>query len=351
MRNFAVKALNELERFFYLLMLGVVLLSACKDRIISPENDQAKRWYGQVISDVFYEVLKPDGTVWTWGNNLTGGLGDGTNKSRETPCQVLRINHIISIDQSFGAAVALDKNGNVWFWGNSMIYLGPADVDTNVTFPITIAHLDGAKSITLDGVHLFLLKNDGSIWYIRLDWYTPTVVEGPRRIEGISTAVSIYKNLALTMDGKIYHMASLECLQDSLRDVIAISGVPERHVIALKRDGTVWGWGENNLGQLGNGTFVDSEAPTQVKNLTDIVEISANYDFNLALKKDRTVWFWGFAGRQGDTLIGLNTPVQIQGLENAVLIYAAANCLTMKDDGTYWTFYYDKRIPTQVPFN
>ncbi len=332
-------------------MTLTLVLPSCKDSGTGPGDDQVKEWYGQLSSEVVYEVLKPDGKVWAWGNNSAGTLGDGTSHSSDVPGKVLHLDNVISIDQSFGAAVAVDKNGDVWFWGNSMIYLGLPGVDTNVAVPMKIAHVDGIRSITIYALHIYLLKNDGTVWYIRLDWYTPTVVDGPRKIEGISNAVSVQKDLALTADGRIYDMFSLQSLQDSLRDVIAVSGMPERHVIALKKDGTVWGWGANDLGQLGNGTFKGSDVPTKVKNLTDVIAISASADFNLAVMQDGTIWFWGFAGRQGDTLIGLNTPVQIHGLGNVVLIYAGANCLAMKEDGTYWTFSVDDRIPKQVQLN
>ncbi len=323
----------------------------CKDSGMGPENDRSEPWYGQVVSEFVNAVLRPDGTVWTWGYNFAGTLGNPKYDSTDHPVEVLKARNVIAIDLSWGAAVAVDKDGNVWFWGNSEIYLGPPNVDTNVTIPIKIAHLEGVKSITINAVHIFLLKKDGTVWYMKLDWYTPAVVEGPRKIEGISSAVSVQKSLALTNDGEIYDTFSYERLQDSLRDIIAVSGTHDRHIIALKRDGTVWGWGANELGQLGNGTFVDSDTPTQVRNLIDVVAISANYDYNLALKKDGTVWFWGFAGRQGDTLIGINTPVQVQELRNVVLIYADTNCLVMEDDGTYWSFSANDRVPKQVHFN
>ncbi len=336
---------------FFCCVFFIFFQISCEDNGVSPRDVSDEKWYGQVVSEFVYEVLKPDGSVWTWGVNYAGTLGNGTSENRNTPGRVLYLNNIVSIDQSWGAAVAVDKNGNIWFWGNSMLYLGPPNIDTNVTAPIKIAHLDGIKSITITAVHIFLLKNDGTTWYIRLDWYTPKIVDGPRQIEGITNVISIQKELGLTVDGKIYDLFSREILLNTLRDIIAVSGSRNRHVIVLKKDGTVWGWGSNDLGQLGNETFLSSDIPTKVINCTDIVAISANYDYNLALKKDGTVWFWGFAGRKGDTLVVLNTPVKIEGLEDIVLIYAGPNCLVMKADRTYWTFSVDDRIPRQVQFN
>ncbi len=337
------------KQFVISIAIIFTLQFSCNDNITgSRDYDQ---WYGQVVSEFVKLLVRPDGTVWAWGVNFNGTLGDGTTESRDIPGKVLNLTDVISIDQSNGAAVAVDKSGNIWFWGNSMLYHGPPDVDTNATVPLKIARLKGIKSIALTAVHIFLLKNDGTVWYIRLDWYSPKIVDGPRKIEGITGVISVHKSLALTLSGKIYDLFSKEILQDNLKDITAISGSRNRHILVLKRDGTIWAWGRNDLGQLGNGTFEDSEEPTKVKNLNDVVAISANYSFNSALKKDGTVWFWGFAGREGDTLIGVNIPVKIEGLTGIVLISAGYESLVMKNDGTYWDFNVKDRIPKQVQFD
>jgi alpha-tubulin suppressor-like RCC1 family protein len=83
---------------------------------------------------------------------------------------------------------------------------------------------------------------------------------------------------------------------------------------ALKSDGTVWDWGLNTYGSLGDGTFVDKHVPVQVKDpsgqsyLTRIVSIAdGGNDFTLALKADGTVYAWGFgiSGELGNN--GSNT--------------------------------------------
>ncbi|MGH7454639.1 MAG: RCC1 domain-containing protein, partial [bacterium] len=178
----------------------------------------------------------------------------------------------------------------------------------------------------------------------------PKIVEGPSQIEEIANVTAISKNLAVTSQGLIYNLLSRGFLQDNLGDVIAVSGAVSRHVIALKGDGTVWAWGHNDLGQLGNGTFENSDLPVIVKNLTEVVAISANYDYNLALTKDGTVWFWGFEGREGEALRGRNIPVRIEGLTDVVLICAHNESLVMRKDGTHWVFNAKEKIPQSVPF-
>lgn len=77
-----------------------------------------------------------------------------------------------------------------------------------------------------------------------------------------------------------------------ITEVISVAAGAE-HTIALKKDGTVWAWGDNSKGQLGNGSNQCSLSPVMVSNLTDVKEIASGSDFNVALKSDGTVWVWG----------------------------------------------------------
>ena len=87
------------------------------------------------------------------------------------------------------------------------------------------------------------------------------------------------------------------------------------HTCALKSNGTVWCWGNNYYGQLGDGTYVDKNIPVQVLNLTNVIQISAGEDHTCALKSDGTVWCWGRndEGQLGDgTNVSKNIPVQVR---------------------------------------
>ena len=333
------------------IIILLVIQFACDDNITGFKNVPVEKWYGQLSVDLVHSILRANGTIWSWGFNGAGTLGTGTTESSKIPVKALNLNNVISIDQSFGAEVAVDKDGSVWFWGNLWIYFGPPDIDTNVVVPLKIAQVAGARTITMSGVFIFLLMNNNTVCYIKLDWYSPTIVEGPIVLENIPHITSIWKNLAITSNGSIYDLVSQNFLQNSLIDIESVSGNLSRHVISLKKDGTVWAWGNNDLGQLGNGTFDNSELPTRVLNLTDIIAISANYDYNLALRKDGFVWFWGFEGREGDSLLSQNVPIKIEHISDAVLICSGYESLVMTKDGTYWIFNVKDKISTVVIFN
>ena len=114
------------------------------------------------------------------------------------------------------------------------------------------------------------------------------------------------------------------------------------HTIALKSDGTVWAWGYNESGQLGDGTIIDSTTPVQVNGLEEVVAIACGYYHTIALKSDGTVWSWGYNvyGQLGDgTTIDNTMPVQVSGLEEVVAVACGASyTMALKSDGTVWTW-------------
>src|SRR4051812_21084411 len=100
------------------------------------------------------------------------------------------------------------------------------------------------------------------------------------------------------------------------------------HTVALKADGTVWAWGLNESGQLGNGTFEANTAPNQLNGMTGVVAIGAGYSHSIALKSDGTVWTWGAnsSGQLGDTSTTTRTaPVQVASLNNVIAVGAGAS--------------------------
>ncbi|MCO1602739.1 cell wall-binding repeat-containing protein [Desulfosporosinus nitroreducens] len=117
------------------------------------------------------------------------------------------------------------------------------------------------------------------------------------------------------------------------------------HSLAISSDGTVWAWGDNSEGQLGNNSsdLQNSPTPVQVSDLTNVVAVAAGGAHSLALKKDGTVWGWGTNElfQLGDRTNGENwsTPLQISGLNNVHAIVAGTYLsLVLKTDGTVWAW-------------
>jgi len=119
------------------------------------------------------------------------------------------------------------------------------------------------------------------------------------------------------------------------------------HSLALKNDGTVWAWGYNGYGQLGNGgTYTTSNVPVQASGLTGgITAIMGGHHHSLALKNDGTVWAWGYNyyGQLGNgTNTNSNVPVRVSGLAGITKIAGGGlHSLALKNDGTVWAWGYN----------
>ena len=128
---------------------------------------------------------------------------------------------------------------------------------------------------------------------------------------------------------------------NGLSGIIAVSA-GQRYTLALSKTNIVWAWGDNENGQLGDGTVISRSAPVQVPGLSEIVSISAGDKHNLALKYDGVIWSWGdnSNGQLGDgTTTNRNTPVQIPDFSGAIEVSAGGgHSLARKTDGTVWAW-------------
>jgi alpha-tubulin suppressor-like RCC1 family protein len=131
---------------------------------------------------------------------------------------------------------------------------------------------------------------------------------------------------------------------DGLSNVSMIAA-GQYHSLSLKNDGSVWAWGCNTNGQLGDGTTVNRTKPVQVSNLSQVTMIASGRYHNLAMKDDGSVWAWGVNsnGQLGDeTNTNKNIPVQISDLSNVIMIASGAyHSLAIKNDGSVWAWGYN----------
>ncbi len=260
-------------------------------------------------------AVKEDGTIWAWGYNGYGQLGDGTTTSRKYAVTIGNLTGGKSAAAGNYFSVVLKKDGTVWAWGiNKYGQLGDGTVSTRKV-PVQAA-IDNVVAIAAGANHTLAIRGDGTLWAWgynasgQLGDGTVTAKKTPVQVSGISDVVAVAAGTTFSM--------------------------------ALKSDGTVWAWGGNGNGQLGDGTVTTRKTPVQVKNLTDVKEISAGGYFGLALTKDGTVWSWGqnSSGQLGNgTLTGRKTPGPVSLLYSINEISAGANfAIALKSDGTVWTW-------------
>lgn len=163
--------------------------------------------------------------------------------------------------------------------------------------------------------------------------------------KGIGTTLIKIKDTDRNIETAIY-VKVIKDQEDMKYEPMVVGG--ENHSIALKGDGTVWGWGNNKFGQLGIGSTITTEIPTKVNGLQNVKMVASGSNHTLALKEDGTVWAWGYnnVGQLGDnTQIVKYTPVQVLGengegyLKDIVYIAAGTNySAAINKYGEVWTW-------------
>lgn len=267
-------------------------------------------------------AIKNDGTVWAWGQNNNGQLGDGTTTDRTSPVPVTAVNGIVALSGGIGYhTLALKSDGTVWAWGkNGNGELGNGTVTAQETSPVQTLGLTDVIAVSAGGYHSLALKSDGTVWA----W-------------------------GYGKDGELGNGTTTEWQSEpvqvsGLADVVAIAA-GNYHNLAIKKDGTVWAWGNNGEGRLGDGTTTNRTTPVQVHGLSNIVQVAAGGEHSLALDADGNVWAWGNNGRVqlGDgTSVNQAEPIEVPGLADVAQIAAGAyHSLAMTEDGSVWAWGYN----------
>jgi alpha-tubulin suppressor-like RCC1 family protein len=202
-------------------------------------------------------ALLEDGTVWTWGHNGQGQLGNGTTVEIFNPVMVSNLKGVTAIAAGIRHCLALLDDGTVWAWGNNNVGQLGDGTNTARSTPVRVMNIANVKAISAghtgeaDQSFCMALLNDGTVWA----WgYNDSgqLGDGTYNTSNKPTEVS---NLAGTAV-----------------KAIAAGGW---HAVALLQDGSIWTWGRNQYGQLGDGTNTNRNRPGKVVNVTGIKVIDA----------------------------------------------------------------------------
>ncbi|MBX3675108.1 MAG: choice-of-anchor D domain-containing protein, partial [Burkholderiales bacterium] len=196
-------------------------------------------------------LVTPAGEVWAWGDNTAGKLGNGTTTGSTIPVRALGLAEVVGVSAGMSHSLAVKRDGTVWAWG---------------------LHADAQLGIAPGDAASCTIPADGDYPCARV----PTQVPG-------------------------------------LAGIVAVSA-GWRHSLALKADGTVWRWGNDNLGGIGPSSNI--AVPEQVPGIGFAVRISAGYMHSVAVESNRDVFAWGRAERGelgASTTVPTGTPVWVAG--------------------------------------
>ncbi|RAK18722.1 alpha-tubulin suppressor-like RCC1 family protein, partial [Flavobacterium aquaticum] len=260
----------------------------------------ASNWQKISASTQMTIGLKTDGTIWGWGQNDQYEMGNNTCCANQLiPIQIGTANHWMDIEStSMGAsAFALKNDGTIWGWGlNTAGLLGNSTVMARSVPTQLNADTDWA-SIHVGVAHILALKTNGTLWSFGGGEFGQT---------GDNFPSSYYRDTPTQVGTSTWSK------------VFAGWKVS----FGIKPDGTLWAWGLNDVGQLGIGNTTNQFTPVQVGSDTDWVDVvsggAGNDQFTIATKSDGTVWAWGDnqVGQYGNGTVGnpVYVPTQMTGL-------------------------------------
>ena len=263
-------------------------------------------------------VIYGGAELYVWGLNTTNGqLGDGTTINRSSPVQVGSLTTWSkgAVGESFTHAIKTD--GTLWGWGRNNV---GAVGDGTVVFkssPVQIGALTTWYQVAASAIGSAAIKTDGTLWI----WGGDSNGALGQNTENINKSSPVQIGALTTW----YQVAA-----------------GDSHFGAIKTDGTLWMWGANSQGNLGQNNIIARSSPVQVGSLTNWSNITCGTNHSGAIKTDGTLWTWGrnHLGQLGDnTIISRSSPVQVGALTNWSQISSGRyHHVSIKTDGTTWTW-------------
>jgi alpha-tubulin suppressor-like RCC1 family protein len=260
-------------------------------------------------------AVKTDGTLWCWGDNGYGQVGDGTLDTRPVPTPVPTLGgNVAQVSAGRQHTCALKTDGTIWCWGSGAEGRLGDGTSVNRSLPTLVLGFSDAVEVAAGVAHTCARKNNGTVWC----W-------GDNRFGALGDGTTASRSSPIAASGF----------------TAAVELAASEHTCARRSDGSLWCWGYNRYGQLGDGTNANRTEPRQVSTMfADVTEVSAGAHHTCARKIDNKLRCWGLnaSGQLGDgTTTQRRSPTLVWLGNNATDIAAGEDhTCARKDDGTTW---------------
>jgi alpha-tubulin suppressor-like RCC1 family protein len=259
----------------------------------SPKQVGALTGWIFVAAGGYHSVaIKNDGTLWAWGRNTEGQLGLSDTTVRSSPVQVGSLTNWAQISAGYDFNAAIKTDGTLWTWGaGSSGQLGNTNISRSS--PVQVGALTNWLRVSTGQLFCLAVKTDGTLWA----WGSNNngqLGDGSTTVRSSPIQVGALTNWSLTTCGT-------------------------SHSLAITSVGTLLSWGNNYSGQLGlgnRGAYTNRSSPTQVGAVSTWLAVSAGRYFSTALQTNNTLWSWGFNndGQLGQVGTYITLPSQVGSL-------------------------------------
>ena len=326
-------------------------------------------------------LIDTSGSLWMWGENYAGQLGNGTTENSMVPVKVM--DNVVAVSCGGRITAAIKTDGSLWMWGNNFDGALGNSKQEYVLSPIKV--MDNVAAVSCGGTSTSsdftaAIKTDGTLWmwgsnaYGQLGKGEPGNSSAPVKIMNNVAAVSCGgwgHTAAIKTDGSLwmwgdngqgqlgnggtgnqkYHdgvkEVSIQDIPVKIMDSVSAVSCGNAYTAAVKTDGSLWTWGDNEFGQLGDGTRKDATAPIKV--MEGIAAVSCGRSHTAAIKGDGSLWVWGdnqfgelgIFGGDRDINIGhgdFSVQTTPHNLMNDVSAIACGgfHTIIVKSDGSIW---------------
>jgi len=282
----------------------------------------ANNWSSVAVGGNHVVAVKTNGTLWAWGRNDMGQLGDGTQINHNDPAQVGAETVWAAVAAGDSHSMAMKTDGKLYGFGNGNNGELGAPVATIFTSPIQVsttnetywAQVDAAEWITM------AVAQDGTLW--AWGWDNSGLFG---RVPGGYGYTNEYQPFRIGTAADWKSVA-----------------VGRTHAVAIKTDGTLWAWGSNYQGQIGDGTTTQRLTPIQIgAGVLGWTAVAVGEYHSLAVATDGTLWTWGINGTGAlgnGTLVSSSVPIQVATTISANVTGGQSHSLAIRQDGTLWAW-------------